>query len=93
MAIVEKELEPSKTQGERAWEIYYRLRDEIETPENIGRIIVIDINSGDYEVASDELGIAVSQRLQGRHPDASLYGLRIGYKTAISFCSDLERLP
>ncbi len=93
MTVVEKELSSSKTQDERAWEIYYRLRDKIETPENIGKLIIMDTDSGDYEIAPDELGIAETQRLQGRHPRVALYGLRIGYEAVASFDGGLERLP
>lgn len=64
--------------GERAQELYESLRSEIETPENIGKLIVMDVESGDYEI--DEMGIESSRRLQVRHPDATLYALRIGYK-------------
>ena len=93
MAVVEKELEQTKTQSERAWEIYYQLRDEIETPENIGKIIIIDLDSGDYEIASDELGVAENQALKQRNPRALLFGLRVGYEAVASFNGDLERLP
>jgi hypothetical protein len=75
--------------GLRAQELYERLRPRIETPENIGKLIVMDVESGDYEI--DDLGIETSQRLQNRHPDATLYALRIGYKSAVSFCGGLER--
>ena len=93
MAVVEKELEQAKTQGDRAWEIYYRRRDEIETPENIGKIIIIDLDSGDYEIASDELGVAENRALKKRNPHALLFGLRIGYEAVASFDGGLERLP
>ena len=93
MALVEKELADGTTQGARAWTIYYRLRDKIETPENIGKIIIIDVKRGDYEVASDEVGLGETQRLRERHPDPVLYGLRIGYEAVASFDGGLERLP
>lgn len=63
--------------GKRAIAVYKQLRPTIETPENIGKIIVIETNSGDYEI--DENGIEGSRRLQARHPGATLYALRIGY--------------
>ena len=93
MAVVEKELEQAKTQSEPAWEIYYRLRDKIETPENIGKLIIIDANGGDYEIADDDLGLAQCRRLRKKNLKADLFALRIGYKTTASFCGDLERLP
>jgi hypothetical protein len=77
--------------GQRAREIYDRLRPTIETPERIGQMIIIDPESGDYEIGVNE--IEASRRLQQRCPGARLYGLRIGYKVAVSFGGVMERLP
>jgi len=79
--------------NDRSWEIYFRLRPQIETPENIGKLILLDLNSGDYEIADDDLGINAVAALRQRHPDAHAFGMRIGYETEVSFCGDLERLP
>ncbi len=75
--------------GERARELYERLRAQVETPENIGKLIVLEVESGDYEI--DEMGIASSRRLQERHPGAALYAIRIGYKTVEALGGVLER--
>jgi hypothetical protein len=76
--------------AERAQELYQKqLRAQVETPDNLGKIIVIDVDSGDYEI--DELGIESARHLQARHPAATLYALRIGYNTAVSFSGTLER--
>ncbi len=75
--------------GQRAQQLYDRLRDTIETPENIGKRIVMEVESGDYEI--DDTGVQASLRLQARHPEAKLYALHIGYKSAVSFCGALER--
>jgi hypothetical protein len=62
----------------RGQELYERqIRPLVETPENIGKQIVIDVETGDYEI--DEDGLAASRRLLAKHPGAALYGLRIGY--------------
>jgi hypothetical protein len=84
------QLRKTEDLGQRAWDLYYKLRPEIETPENIGKLIVMDVESGDYEI--DEMGLETSRRLQARHPGAQLYALRIGYKTAVSFAGGPERL-
>lgn len=77
--------------GRRAEELYEtKLRPQVETEENIGKIIVMDADSGDYEIG-DETGIDASRRLQARHPGATLYALRIGYNTVASFGGVLER--
>ena len=54
-----------------------KLRRVVETPDNIGKQIVIDVETGDYEI--DEDGLAASRRILAKRPDAPLYGLRIGY--------------
>jgi hypothetical protein len=54
-----------------------RIRSLVETPSNVGKQIVIDVETGDYEI--DDSGLDASRRLQAKHPGASLYGLRIGY--------------
>lgn len=62
----------------RGQELYdQQIRAQVETPENIGKQIVIDIETGDYEI--DEDGLKASRRLMAKHPGAALYGLRIGY--------------
>ncbi len=54
-----------------------RLQALLETEENIGKIVSIDVLSGDYEIANDLL---VSElRLRELHPDAEMNGKRIGY--------------
>lgn len=75
--------------GARAQELYERLRPDIEKPENIGKLIVMDVESGDYEI--DDAGIETSRRLQSRHPNATLYALRIGYKAVEAIGGILER--
>jgi hypothetical protein len=73
----------------RAREIYSGLKNIIETPDRIGQLIVIDLETGDYEIGGE--GIEASHRLQARHPGSRLFALRIGYKTVDSFAGMLER--
>lgn len=74
----------------RGEELYEkRLRRLVETPENIGREIVIDVETGDYEIDTD--GMAASRRLLARHPGAALYGARIGYDAVYTLGGVLER--
>jgi N12 class adenine-specific DNA methylase len=62
----------------------------VEVPENIGKIISIDIETGDYELADDFL--AGAMRLQAKHPDAAIYGIRIGYNAVVAFGGTLRRI-
>jgi hypothetical protein len=54
-----------------------KLRQIVEKEENIGKIIAIDVESGDYEIDADLL--TAGFRLKTRHPDAVLWSERIGY--------------
>jgi len=42
-----------------------------------GEIVVIDVDTGDYEIDRDHL--AASRRARAKNPNAVLYGTRIGY--------------
>jgi hypothetical protein len=76
--------------GRRGKALYeQQIRSRVETPENIGKMVIMDVQSGDYEI--DELGIESARRLRQRHPGAHLFGMRIGYNVAESFGGVLER--
>ena len=60
-----------------------RIKQHVETEENIGRMVLIDIESGDYEVDENEL--EASNRLNQRHPYPRIHGIRIGYDAAVAF--------
>lgn len=55
--------------------IYKQLRKKLEE-EHWGDVVVIDIYSGDYEVASNDL--AATMRMFKRRPNALTWGERIG---------------
>lgn len=62
---------------ERGERIYAeRLRQLLE-PQHVGKVIVIDIDSGDYDLGDDCR--AVSDRVAAKHPGAPLYAGRVGY--------------
>jgi len=76
---------------EQVMELYERtLRSEVETQENVGKLIHIDIKSGDYEIGSDLSNNEV-QRLRERHPDAEIIAMRIGYNAVDAIGGTLER--
>lgn len=52
---------------------------------NDGKIVAIDIETGDFEV--DETVIAATDRLFERHPDAQPWGIRIGHRAVYHFGS------
>jgi hypothetical protein len=57
-----------------------RIRGKVETSSK-GKELVIDIETGDWEVADDLLEAA--RRAQARHPGAALFQMRIGYPAKI----------
>ena len=58
-------------------EIYEReIRARVEKG-NVGKYLVIDIETGEYEMDDDHL--AAVRRARARHADATLYGMRVGY--------------
>jgi hypothetical protein len=60
----------------RGDEIYERqIRDKVEHG-NKGKIVAVDVETGAYELAEDEL--AASDRLLSRYPDAQIWFVRVG---------------
>ena len=66
------------------------IRSQVETAENIGKMVIIDVETGEYAI--DPLGLEASDRLHAKHPGAALYGIRIGYNVAESLGGVLERV-
>lgn len=68
-----------------AKEIYYRdIRPQV-IEKHRGEFLVLDVESGDYEIDAEHLEAA--QRLMTRHPNGRRFGFRVGYKAAYSFGS------
>ena len=66
-----------------------QISTQVETAENLGKVIAIDVESGDFEVAGE--GLVAGERLRERHPDAAMLCLRIGYNAVYSFGGVLTR--
>lgn len=77
--------------GKRGQEWYERaIRAQVENPDNIGKLLSIDVETGDYEIGDDET-LEAPLRLHARHPGAAIYTLRIGYDAAVSLGGVIER--
>jgi hypothetical protein len=62
----------------RGQEYYDRsLRAQLE-PEHKGKYLVLDVDTGDYEM--DESQLAALDRAEAKHPDTVFYTLRVGYR-------------
>ena len=62
--------------------IYEGIRHELEETHK-GKVVVIDVLSGDYEVAESDLDATL--RMFERRPDALTWGERIGYPAMYTF--------
>ena len=68
------------------------LRPSVEREENIGKIIVVDVENGHYEIDAD--GIQANQRLRTRYPATdpyNLFAIRNGYDAVFAVGSTLTR--
>ena len=76
--------------GDRAEEIYATtLRAQVETPDNIGKLLTLDVDSGDYEINDDVA--AASRHLREKHPGIIPFTIRIGYNAVYSLGGAVER--
>jgi hypothetical protein len=67
--------------GEERYE--KELRPKIETEGNLGKIVVVGIETGDYEIDDDAL--KASRAVLSRHPGAAICAARIGYDAVSDF--------
>ena len=75
-----------KSVGERGRAIYREKVRPLVYPQETGKMVLIDVCTGDYEVASDDWDhVPAADRLRGRRPDAVIWGERVGYKAATTF--------
>lgn len=77
--------------SERGKDLYAKkIRPLVETETNIGRLVSIDIETGEYEIGDDN-SLEAPRRLLAKHPDAAIYTLRIGYNAVYALGGVLER--
>jgi hypothetical protein len=79
--------EEIRRRGEALYE--ERIRALVETPENIGKLVAIDVETGDYNVGDDT--ISATQPLLDKRPGAVLFGIRIGYNAVYALGGALRR--
>ena len=63
----------------RGQAIYEQIRDRVERTAQ-GKVVVIDVESGDYETDSDDA--SATARLVARRPGALTYAVRVGHPAA-----------
>ena len=67
-----------------------QVRPQVEADHH-GKIVAIDIETGEFEVADNTL--AASERLLGRRPEAQIWCVRIGHRGVHRFGLGPRRLP
>jgi len=74
----------------RAKEFYENgIRQNVESGDNIGKMIVIDAETVEYGI--DPTGVETALKLKQKNPNARLFTMRIGYDVAVSFGGAMER--
>ena len=53
------------------------------TAKDVGKFLAIDIDTGEYEIAADEM--KVGDKLRARLPEAQIWMMRIGYTSTRRF--------
>lgn len=59
------------------------IRTIVEHGDNIGKMIVIDAETGEYAI--DKTGVESGLKLKQKNPNARLFTMRIGYDVAVTF--------
>lgn len=75
--------------AQKAKQLYDReIRQKVEHEDNLGKMIVIDAETGEYEI--DESGVESILSLKRKNPNARLFMMRIGYNAAFGFGGTAE---
>ena len=72
--------------GDLIYQTQIRPQDEVD---NRGKIVAIDLETGDFELDTRE--IAACDRLEARHPDAQIWIVRIGSRHVRQFGGRTKR--
>ncbi|MDB9510951.1 hypothetical protein PN499_07135 [Kamptonema animale CS-326] len=77
--------------AKRAEKLYdERIRQEVEREENIGKMVIIDIETGEYELDATG-GLKSARNLRKKNPNGRFFGIRIGFKVAAAISGIMER--
>ena len=79
---------PAQVVVDRGEEIYQSMRANVD-PGNDGKILAIDIETGEYEIDVNQ--DAACDRLFARLPDPQIYCMRIGYRSIHYFGGGPQR--
>lgn len=75
---------------QRGKELYKNIIcSQVETPENIGKIISINVETGEYEIGDDLLTTSI--KLRAKQGNAALWAERIGFNAVYAIAGTLVR--
>jgi hypothetical protein len=75
----------------RGQDLYNRsIRSQVETRDNLGKIIAIDLTTGNYEI--DDNLLEATDRLQSQFPDAVIWAERIGFNAVYAVGGSLTKV-
>jgi hypothetical protein len=87
---MQKILLSSEEVAQQAMKLYEAgIRDAVEIEANIGKMVIIDVETEKYHV--DLNGIESARYLRQQNPTARLFGIKIGYNVTASFSGVMER--
>ena len=66
-----------------------RIKPLVETPENIGKMLTLNVETGEYRIGANSIESAIE--LKQNRPMARLFTVRIGYDVGASFGGLSER--
>ena len=67
-----------------------QLRKRLAIPENFGKLLMIDVDTGDYELGEDGDDDELFRSLRSRHPHAPIFSLKVGFRTADAVGTSLQ---
>jgi predicted ATP-dependent Lon-type protease len=75
---------------QRGREIYNSsIRSQVETPENIGKVVSINVETGEYEIGDDLL--VTSLKMRTKQANAALWSEKIGFNAVYTVGGTLFR--
>jgi len=82
---------PLKEYARRADAIFDRRIEPLLTSKDKGKFVAIDVESGDFALASTRL--LAFKRLRARLPDCLPFFMRVGYPAAVKFGHHVRSTP
>lgn len=74
--------------AQRGKELYQQIRTNVEA-ENLGKIVSIDVQTGDYAIGNDL--VETSLQLRTKHANAAIWAERIGFDAVFAVGGTLVR--